>query len=159
MPDTDTPTTPTTDSAPAPAPKKRTTRPKVARAAAGPEPAAAEAASSAKSARKTKAGEDEHPRIRIKIRAYDHKIIDESSKTIVEAAKRSGANVRGPVPLPTERRRYTVNRSPFIDKDARDQYEMRIHKRLLDIVDPTPKTIEVLTSLSLPAGVSIEVKM
>lgn len=158
MPDTDTAsTTPTTDSAPAPAPKKRPARPKVARAAV--EPAAVEAVGSAKPARKGKAGEDEHPRIRIKIRAYDHKIIDESSKTIVEAAKRSGANVRGPVPLPTERRRYTVNRSPFIDKDARDQYEMRIHKRLLDIVDPTPKTIEVLTSLSLPAGVSIEVKM
>lgn len=157
---TDTvPTTPTTDSAPAPAPKKRSARPKAVRAAAGPEPAVVEAASSAKPARRGKAGEEEHPRIRIKIRAYDHKIIDESSKTIVEAAKRSGANVRGPVPLPTERRRYTVNRSPFIDKDARDQYEMRIHKRLLDIVDPTPKTIEVLTSLSLPAGVSIEVKM
>jgi len=105
------------------------------------------------------AGEEEHPRIRIKIRAYDHKIIDESAKTIVETAKRTGASVRGPVPLPTERRRYTVNRSPFIDKDARDQYEMRVHKRLLDIVDPTPKTVEALTSLSLPAGVNIEVKM
>lgn len=106
------------------------------------------------------AGEpEEHPRIRIKIRAYDHKIIDESAKTIVETAKRTGASVRGPVPLPTERRRYTVNRSPFIDKDARDQYEMRVHKRLLDIMDPTPKTIEALTSLSLPAGVNIEVKM
>lgn len=102
---------------------------------------------------------EERPRIRIKIRAYDHKIIDESAKTIVETAKRTGASVRGPVPLPTERRRYTVNRSPFIDKDARDQYEMRVHKRLLDIMDPTPKTIEALTSLSLPAGVNIEVKM
>ncbi|MDP3771210.1 MAG: 30S ribosomal protein S10 [bacterium] len=97
--------------------------------------------------------------MRIKIRAYDHKIIDESAKTIVETAKRTGASVRGPVPLPTERRRYTVNRSPFIDKDARDQYEMRVHKRLLDIMDPTPKTVEALTSLSLPAGVNIEVKM
>lgn len=102
---------------------------------------------------------DEHQRIRIKIRAYDHKIVDESSRTIVETAKRTGASVRGPVPLPTERRRYTVNRSPFIDKDARDQYEIRVHKRLLDIMDPTPKTIEALTSLSLPAGVNIEVKM
>lgn len=108
---------------------------------------------------KRAAGEEEHQRIRIKIRAYDHKIVDESSRTIVETAKRTGASVRGPVPLPTERRRYTVNRSPFIDKDARDQYEIRIHKRLLDIMDPTPKTIESLTSLSLPAGVSIEVKM
>ncbi|MFH1098330.1 MAG: 30S ribosomal protein S10 [Candidatus Uhrbacteria bacterium] len=97
--------------------------------------------------------------MRIKIRAYDHKIADESARTIVETAKRTGALIRGPVPLPTERRRYTVNRSPFIDKDARDQYEMRVHKRLLDIIDPTPKTIEALTSLNLPAGVNIEVKM
>lgn len=109
--------------------------------------------------KRAKGEAEEHPRIRIKIRAYDHKIIDESAKTIVETAKRTGASVRGPVPLPTERRRYTVNRSPFIDKDARDQYEMRVHKRLLDIMDPTPKTIEALTSLSLPAGVNIEVKM
>ncbi|MBI4434392.1 30S ribosomal protein S10 [Candidatus Uhrbacteria bacterium] len=152
---TDTaPTTPTTVPAPEPKPKRRKPTP--------PPPADVVAPTSEQKparAKKGKAAEDEHARIRIKIRAYDHKIIDESSKTIVEAAKRSGANVRGPVPLPTERRRYTVNRSPFIDKDARDQYEMRIHKRLLDIVDPTPKTIEVLTSLSLPAGVSIEVKM
>lgn len=116
-------------------------------------------ASSTTAKKRGKSAEEEHPRIRIKIRAYDHKIIDESSRTIVETAKRTGASIRGPVPLPTERRRYTVNRSPFIDKDARDQYEMRVHKRLLDIVDPTPKTIEALTSLSLPAGVSIEVKM
>jgi small subunit ribosomal protein S10 len=101
----------------------------------------------------------ERPRIRIRIRAYDHKIIDESTKTIVATAERSGASIRGPVPLPTERRRYTVNRSPFKHKTARDQFEMRVHKRLLDIMDPTPKTIEVLTNLSLPAGVHIEVKM
>jgi len=138
---------------PAPKPKRRKPTP--------PPPAEVVAPTPDQKPARAKRGkaEEEHARIRIKIRAYDHKIIDESSKTIVEAAKRSGANVRGPVPLPTERRRYTVNRSPFIDKDARDQYEMRIHKRLLDIVDPTPKTIEVLTSLSLPAGVSIEVKM
>jgi small subunit ribosomal protein S10 len=108
---------------------------------------------------KTSEGKEEHQRIRIKIRAYDHKIVDESSKTIVETAKRTGATVRGPVPLPTEHRRYTVNRSPFIDKDARDQYEIRVHKRLLDIIDPTPKTIESLTSLNLPAGVNIEIRM
>ena len=132
------------------------------RPAAKPSRAKSVPASAGKSAptKRAKAGEsEEHPRIRIKIRAYDHKIIDESAKTIVETAKRTGATVRGPVPLPTERRRYTVNRSPFIDKDARDQYEMRVHKRLLDIMDPTPKTIEALTSLSLPAGVNIEVKM
>ncbi|MBI4433240.1 30S ribosomal protein S10 [Candidatus Uhrbacteria bacterium] len=103
--------------------------------------------------------EEEHPRIRIKIRAYDHKIVDESVRTIVECAKRTGAHVRGPVPLPTERKRYTVNRSPFVDKDARDQYELRVHKRLLDIMDPTPKTVEALQSLTLPSGVNIEVKM
>ncbi|MBI2482777.1 30S ribosomal protein S10 [Candidatus Uhrbacteria bacterium] len=103
--------------------------------------------------------EEEHPRIRIKIRAYDHKIVDESIRTIVESAKRTGANVRGPVPLPTERKRYTVNRSPFVDKDARDQYELRVHKRLLDVVDPTQKTMEALQSLSLPSGVNIEMKM
>lgn len=124
-------------------------------------PAAKSSRAKAAPVKRTKAaGEsEERPRIRIKIRAYDHKIIDESAKTIVETAKRTGASVRGPVPLPTERRRYTVNRSPFIDKDARDQYEMRVHKRLLDIMDPTPKTVEALTSLSLPAGVNIEVKM
>lgn len=107
----------------------------------------------------TKKEEEVKPRIRIKIKAYDHKIIDQSAKQIVETAERSGANITGPVPLPTEVRKYTVNRSTFVKKDARDQYEMRIHKRLIDIWSPTPKTIDNLTNLDLPAGVDIEIKM
>lgn len=98
-------------------------------------------------------------RIRIKIKAYDHKIIDQSARLIVETAKRSGADISGPVPLPTEIKKYTVNRSTFVHKDARDQYEMRIHKRLIDLMSPTPKTVESLTNLDLPAGVDIEIKM
>jgi len=103
--------------------------------------------------------EEVKSRIRIKIKAYDHKIIDQSAKQIVETALRSGAKITGPVPLPTEIRKFTVNRSTFVHKDARDQYEMRMHKRLVDIWAPTPKTIESLTSLDLPAGVDIEIKM
>lgn len=103
--------------------------------------------------------EEVKPRIRIKIKAYDHKIIDQSAKQIVETAQRSGASITGPVPLPTEVRKVTVNRSTFVFKDARDQYEMRIHKRLIDILNPTPKTIDSLTNLDLPAGVDIEIKM
>lgn len=103
--------------------------------------------------------EDFKQRIRIKIKAFDHKIIDQSTKTIIDTALRSGAQVFGPVPLPTEKRKYTVNRSTFVHKDARDQYEMRIHKRLVDIIEPTQQTIESLTSLSLPAGVDVEIKM
>ncbi|MDQ1284129.1 MAG: small subunit ribosomal protein [Patescibacteria group bacterium] len=103
--------------------------------------------------------EEAKPRIRIKIKAYDHKIIDQSAKQIVENALRSGAVISGPVPLPTEIRKYTVNKSTFVFKDARDQYEMRIHKRLIDILSPTPKTIDSLTNLDLPAGVDIEIKM
>ena len=98
-------------------------------------------------------------RIRIKIKAYDHKIIDQSAKQIVETAKRSGAEITGPVPLPTEVRKFTVNKSTFVKKDARDQYEMRIHKRLIDLMSPTPKTIDSLTNLDLPAGVEVEIKM
>lgn len=102
---------------------------------------------------------DEKQKIRIKIRAYDHKIIDQSTRTIIEAAKRSGAQVIGPVPLPTEKKKYTVLRSSFVHKNARDQYEMRIHKRLVDIIDVTPKTIDSLSNLNLPAGVDVEIKM
>lgn len=98
-------------------------------------------------------------RIRIKIRAFDHKIIDQSTKTIIETIERSDAQFFGPIPLPTEKRKYTVNRSTFVHKDARDQYEMRTHKRMIDIVDPTAKTIEDLTNLILPAGVDVEIKM
>ena len=103
--------------------------------------------------------EEAKSRIRIKIRAYDHKVIDQSAKQIVETAERSGAVITGPVPLPTEIRKFTVNKSTFVNKDARDQYEMRMHKRLIDIWNPTPKTIDSLTNLDLPAGVDIEIKM
>jgi small subunit ribosomal protein S10 len=98
-------------------------------------------------------------RIRIKIRAYDHKLIDQSAQQIVSTAKRSGAEIVGPVPLPTEKTKYTVLRSTFVHKDSRDQYEMRIHKRMIDIGNPTQKTIDSLTSLNLPAGVDVEIKM
>lgn len=102
---------------------------------------------------------DYKQRIRIKIKAFDHKIIDQSTKTIVETIERSDASFFGPIPLPTEKRKYTVNRSTFVHKDARDQYEMRIHKRIIDILDPSAETIENLTNLNLPAGVDVEIKM
>ncbi len=108
---------------------------------------------------RTKEEEGDKARLRIRIRAYDHKIIDQSVRTILDTAVRSGATVVGPIPLPTEKTRYTVNSSSFIDKNAREQYEMRVHKRLLDILDPTPKTIDALTNLNLPAGVDVEIKM
>lgn len=98
-------------------------------------------------------------RIRVKIRAYDSTVIDDSAKTIMDTAARSNAQVVGPVPLPTEIRKYTVNRSTFVNKESREQYEVRIHKRLIDIVNPTPKTIDSLMNLNLPAGVDIEMKM
>lgn len=104
-------------------------------------------------------GNDSKQKIRIKIKAFDHKIIDQSTRTIIDTAKRSDAQIFGPIPLPTEKRKYTVNRSTFVHKDARDQYEMRVHKRLIDIVEPSAKTIEDLTSLNLPAGVDVEIKM
>ena len=106
-----------------------------------------------------KADDEARQRIRIRIRAYDHKIIDQTTRTIIETAERTGAVVRGPVPLPTEKRRYTVNRSTFVHKDSRDQYEMRVHKRLVVLYAPTPKTVEALTNLNLPAGVDVEIKM
>ena len=98
-------------------------------------------------------------RIRIKIRAYDHKIIDSATATIIKTAERSGASVLGPVPLPTEIRRFTVNKSTFVHKTSREQYEMRIHKRLIDIINPSEGTIDSLMTLNLPAGVDVEIKM
>ena len=103
--------------------------------------------------------EDVKQRIRIKIKAFDHRVIDESTKTIIDTAQRSGVKIFGPIPLPTEKKKYTVNRSTFVHKDARDQYEMRIHKRLIDIIEPQADTIEALTNLNLPAGVDVEIKM
>jgi len=103
--------------------------------------------------------EEVKPKLRIRLRAYDHKVIDSSARQIVETALRYGSEVLGPVPLPTEIRKYTVNRSSFIHKDAREQFETRIHKRLIDILNPNPKVIDALMSLTLPAGVDIEIKM
>jgi small subunit ribosomal protein S10 len=103
--------------------------------------------------------EEAATRVRIKIKAYDNKVIDKSAKQIVETAARTGAQISGPVPLPTQIKKMTVNKSTFVHKTAREQYEMRTHKRLIDIINPSPKTIEDLTNLDLPAGVSIEVKM
>jgi len=99
------------------------------------------------------------PKIRIKLRAYDHKVADNSAKQIVETALRYGAEISGPIPLPTEIQKYTVNRSSFVHKNAREQFEMRNHKRLIDILTPNPKVIDALMSLNLPAGVDIEIKM
>ena len=98
-------------------------------------------------------------KIRIRLKAYDHEIIDQSTRKIVETVVRTQAKVRGPVPLPTEIRRFCVIRSPHVDKDSREHFEMRIHKRLLDIVEPTSKTVESLQRLDLPAGVDIEIKI
>lgn len=103
--------------------------------------------------------EDAQSRVRIKIKAYDNKVIDQSAKKIIETVLRSGAQIAGPVPLPTEIHKVTVNKSTFVHKDSRDQYEMRVHKRLIDIMDPKARTIDDLTNLDLPAGVDIEVKM
>jgi len=103
--------------------------------------------------------EEVKQRIRIRIRAYDNKIIDSSARQIVETAQRQDAEVVGPIPLPTEIRKYTVNSSTFVHKNSRDQYEMRVHKRLIDIFSPTSKTIDALMNLNLPAGVDIEIKM
>ncbi len=97
--------------------------------------------------------------VRIIVKSFDYTIIDEAAKSIVDTAERNGSLVSGPVPLPTRIKKYTVNRSTFVNKDARDQYEIRTHKRLVDIKEPTPKTIESLQNLSLPAGVDVEIKM
>jgi len=112
-------------------------------------------------ATKTKATEETEvkPKLRIKLRAYDHKVIDNSAKQIIDIVLRYGAQVLGPVPLPTETHKYTVNRASFVHKDAREQFEMRVHKRLIDVLDPNAKVIDALTNLNLPAGVDIEIKM
>ncbi len=98
-------------------------------------------------------------KIRIRLKAYDHEVIDQSAKKIVETVMRTSAKIKGPVPLPTEIRRFCVVRSPHVDKDSREHFEMRIHKRLLDIVEPTGQTVEALQRLDLPAGVFIEIKI
>lgn len=97
--------------------------------------------------------------IRIRLKAFDHRLLDQSTKEIVSTAKRTGAQVRGPIPLPTKIARFTVNRSPHVDKKSREQYEIRTHKRTLDIVDPTPQTVDALMKLDLAAGVDVEIKL
>lgn len=115
-------------------------------------------ASEAKKTKKASADGDVQ-KLRIRVRAYEHKILDTSVKQIIDTALRFDAKVIGPIPLPTEIKKYTVNRSSFVYKDAREQFEMRMHKRVIDIMNPGAKVIEALTNLSLPSGVSIDVKM
>ncbi|WP_058555019.1 30S ribosomal protein S10 [Thiohalocapsa sp. ML1] len=98
-------------------------------------------------------------RIRIRLKAFDHRLIDQSAREIVDTAKRTGAQVRGPVPLPSKHERYTILISPHVNKDARDQYELRTHKRLMDIVDPTDKTVDALMKLDLAAGVDVSIRL
>jgi len=98
-------------------------------------------------------------KIRIRLKAYDHEVVDESARKIAETVIRTSAFIRGPIPLPTEIHRYTVIRSPHVDKDSREHFEMRIHKRLIDILSPTPKTVDSLMRLDLPAGVEVEIKL
>ena len=100
----------------------------------------------------------EAPKIRIKLKAYDHRLLDQSTAEIVETAKRTGAKIAGPVPLPTKRELYTVLRSPVIDKKSREQFQITTHKRLIDILDPTSKTVDALRKLNLPSGVYVELK-
>ena len=110
-------------------------------------------------AKKKAVEEEPKSKLRIKLRAYDYKVIDNSARQIIETALRYGAEVSGPVPLPTEIHKYTVNRSSFVHKDSREQFEMRVHKRLIDILNPNPNVIDALINLTLPAGVDIEIKI
>lgn len=98
-------------------------------------------------------------KIRIRLKAFDHRLIDQSAREIVETARRTGAHVKGPIPLPTRNERFTILISPHVNKDARDQYEIRTHKRLLDIIDPTDKTVDALMKLDLAAGVDVQIKL
>lgn len=109
--------------------------------------------------KETKKKESDVPGIRIRLSAFDHRVLDEAAAKIIDTAERSGAVVHGPIPLPTKIRKFTVNKSTFVHKNARDQYEMRIHRRLIDLTETTFKTVEALQSLSLPSGVDIEIKM
>ncbi len=121
--------------------------------------AGTEKKTSKKAAPKAKASSDVISKLRIRVRAYEYKILDLSVKQIIDTALRYDAKVEGPIPLPTEIKKYTVNRSSFVFKNAREQFEMRIHKRVIDILNPTPKIMEALTNLSLPSGVNIDVKI
>ena len=107
----------------------------------------------------TKKDQEVQQKLRLRVRAYDHKLIDNSVRQIIETAEKNDASVVGPIPLPTEMKKYTVNRSTFIDKNSREQFELRVHKRLLDILNPSQKIIESLGNMNLPAGVDIEIKI
>ena len=98
------------------------------------------------------------PKVRIRLKAYDHRLLDQSAREIVDTAQRTGAKIAGPIPLPTRINKYTVLRSPHVDKKSREQFEIRTHKRLLDILEPTPETVDALMKLDLPAGVDVEIK-
>lgn len=98
-------------------------------------------------------------KIRIRLKAFDHRLLDQSARKIVETARDTGASVSGPVPLPTEKKVFTILRSPHVNKDSREQFEMRTHKRLIDIIEPTPRTVDSLMRIDLPAGVDIEIKL
>ncbi len=110
-------------------------------------------------AKEEKVKEEVGTRIRVKIRAYDNRVIDQATRTIIDTAARNDAKVVGPVPLPTEKTKFTVLRSTFVHKDAREQFEMRVHKRLVDIINASPKCVDALMNLNLPAGVDVEIKM
>ena len=116
-------------------------------------------ATKATTTKKVKATAETVSKLRIRVRAFEHKILDSSVKQIIDTALRFDAQVVGPIPLPTEIKKYTVNRASFVYKDAREQFEMRTHKRVIDIMNPSPKVVEALTNLSLPSGVNIDVKM
>ncbi len=103
--------------------------------------------------------DNEDQKIRIRLKAYDHQVVDESARKIAETVIRTQARIKGPVPLPTDIHRYCVIRGPHVDKDSREHFELRIHKRLIDIMDPTPKTVDSLMRLDLPAGVEVEIKL
>lgn len=142
-----------------PAPKKAPAAPAVKKSAA-PVSAKPPVTATPKAEKETrKATASEKQKIRVIIRAFDHKICDESARTIIEAAERTGSLVTGAIPLPTHRELFTLNRATFVHKDARDQFEIKTHKRLIDITEYTPTTIEALSNLNLPAGVDVEIKM
>ncbi len=139
------------------APKKEKAAPKAKAAPKKAAPKAAEA--EVKEAKQAKKKDMGAAGIRIRLSAFDHRVLDEAAAKIIDTAERSGAVVHGPIPLPTKIRKFTVNKSTFVHKNARDQYEMRIHRRLIDLTETTFKTVESLQSLSLPSGVDIEIKM
>ncbi len=128
------------------APKKKARQPK-------PETAVSEAVAAA-----PKKGKGRYSSLRLRLKAFDHRLVDQSAREIVETARRTGAQVHGPIPLPTRRELFTVLISPHVDKDARDQYEIRTHKRMIDIINPSEKTVDALMKLDLPAGINVQLK-